>query len=1116
MVVLKKSFAKLCLRSVRKSITRFLSIFGIVALGSGFLAGLVATTPDMRDSASDYFNSYNVYDIDIKGSHGLSQADTEALCALDGVSDAVPAVVYDAIMSNGDDDYTTRIYGVDTATVCGLTGYKAVNMINLYEGRMPENDAECIVTAPNKYTQKISLGDTLTVSENNKSYDTLSDTLTEMSFTIVGFAHDPRYISIEGEPSSTGTGTVNIILYVNEHVFDTDVYTDIFVTLDDTATFGRFTAEYHNYVDTAVESITPTCDERCEIRRNELIDAALPTIDDARAEYESQKKDTEGKLSEAKAELDAGAARLNEAKAALDSAALQISDGRTQLAASRSKAQAQFEAKEKELAEAKSKIDSTEAQLQSLGLILDEMKPLVDEAVLLHNSGLTLKSELQAKLDIYDADVGQRLDEIISELQKLGVITDSDMAIVDAARDFVSTGIALSDEMSEAADRFQDSYDNYLTSKTELDNYKTQYVEGLAAYNEMLKKSNAEFAAAQAKLDAAEAGLDTKTADYNDGVKTLAASEAEYDNASAEADAQLDEAKNKLDDAERQIREMDTPEWYVLTLTSNVGYNSYDMNSGKVEALSKVFPVFFFVVAALVALTTMTRMVEEERSQIGTMRALGYRKRTIMAYYLGYSLSASLLGAAAGVIVGFRLFPAVIINAYSMMYSLPVISFPFRWNYALVIIPIAVACTTAATLAACVGVLSEKPAALMLPKIPKAGKRVFLERFGFIWKHLKFTQKVTVRNLCRYKKRLFMTVIGIAGCTALLVTGFGVRNSIDDIIDLQFGSVYKYDLSIYLTDYKRSLEDDTLQSILNDTGMVSEYGYVSTERGAAEYDDSSIALFVTVVRDTDKLTSLYNLVSTDTDKTIIFRDSSAVLSKKAADKLGLSAGDTLTVRDTEGKPAAITVTDVFDIYVENYIFISENAYVSAYGTTPDYNALLAVTGCAYSAARDALSERIFTSDNVAYLQFASALRETFDNMVIKIDFIVIVLILSAGLLAGIVIYNLTNINICERRKELGTLKVLGFHEGEVSMYIYRETIILTLIGIVAGFFLGIWLHGFVMSTVEMDNVMFGRTIYASSYIFSALLTILFAVTIDIVMLGKMKKIDMVEAVKAND
>ena len=553
--------------------------------------------------------------------------------------------------------------------------------------------------------------------------------------------------------------------------------------------------------------------------------------------------------------------------------------------------------------------------------------------------------------------------------------------------------------------------------------------------------------------------------------------------------------------------------WIVRLRSESVGYTTYDSNVSKLSALSKIFPVFFFAVALLVALTTMTRLVEENRGQIGTLKALGFTNGQILSEYLIFSLSSSFLGCVIGFAVGFRLFPLVISSAYGMMFMLPTIRMPFRPDIAAWVAPITVGSIVVATLSACIGELRSSPAVLMRPKAPVAGKRVILERIPFIWKRLSFTRKVMFRNILRYKKRLFMTVIGVAGCSALLLTGFGIRDSIGDIVDKQYGEIYRYDINTVL---KRPVTrgEETTAFFADGEGCLKESMFYFEESGRVLKSGSGDSVKVFAVRDTEKFPDFVLLRERKGQKRIDLDNSGIVLTEKLCEQLGISAGDTVTVENASGKTSEAKVIGVAENYITAYAYMTGETYASLFGAEPGYNRTLCILkdGIDTNAA---LSE-FMDHPNVTYAGSTATLKETFANSIRSINGVVYVLILAAGLLSVVVLYNLTNVNICERRRELATLRVLGFHKRETERYIFRESDLLSFIGSFVGLFVGIWLHSFVVRTIEVDQVMFGRHIYFESYIFAMLISVAFTLFVDLIMRRNVRKTDMVEAMKANE
>ncbi len=563
-----------------------------------------------------------------------------------------------------------------------------------------------------------------------------------------------------------------------------------------------------------------------------------------------------------------------------------------------------------------------------------------------------------------------------------------------------------------------------------------------------------------------------------------------------------------------QIAQLEPPQWIFLGRDTNVGYVSFENDADRVDAIASVFPVFFVLVAALVCLTTMTRMVEEERTQIGTLKALGYGTGRIAFKYLAYAVLACLGGSLFGVLVGFWLFPTVIFNAYAIMYVLPPVLTPFHVSYALLSSLAAVLCIVLATLGACLHSLREMPAALMQPKAPKAGKRILLERIAPLWRRIRFTQKVTARNLFRYKKRFLMTVIGIAGCTALLLTGFGLKDSISDIVGKQYETIALYDMQGTFTRNADSLEQENVKSIFQDTGRITEYLTFYEKYTEISANGVQMNAYVLVPSDPEKLPSFLSLHTRLKKQLLTLGHDQVIVTEKLARELDLSVGSSLSLQVGTNDYRSVSVSGIAENYVYHYVYLSPALYESVYGQPPEYNNFFCNLTDDSPEARTALSTNMLNQSEIASIRFSADLRDTFDDIISSLNLVVLVLILCAALLAFIVLYNLTNINLTERQREVATIKVLGFYDGEVSAYIYRETAVLTVLGALFGLVLGIFLHQFVVSTAEVDIVMFGREIKAMSYVWSFLLTLTFAAFVNFVMHFRIKRISMVESLKS--
>ncbi|WP_439442706.1 FtsX-like permease family protein [Listeria aquatica] len=581
-----------------------------------------------------------------------------------------------------------------------------------------------------------------------------------------------------------------------------------------------------------------------------------------------------------------------------------------------------------------------------------------------------------------------------------------------------------------------------------------------------------------------------------------------------EAKAKLEIKQQKLQQERAKIEALEKPEYFVLDRSNNPGYAEYKENADRLTSLSTIFPVFFFLIAALVCLTTMTRMVEEQRTQIGTFKALGYSSSDIMKKFLVYGSLASLIGTGIGLVVGFLFFPTIIFNAYGMMYDMPAVALIFYPSYSVMALLVALLCTTVTAFAACLAELRSNAATLMRPKAPKQGKRILLERVGFIWKHMNFSSKVTARNIFRYKQRMLMTIVGVAGCTALILTGFGLRDSISDIATLQYGSVLKYDAIVTRDKTATEKKKAAYNQLLSDDAVTGRMPTSMKTMDTVKAGTGSQAVQLTTFATTEKLDDFIHLENRESKENLKLDNRGAVVTEKLAKLLDLKKGSTLVLKDTDHKEYRFKVTGIAENYAGHYVYLTKNSYEKAFHEAPSYDTDLLNLKHTSKAWENQFAEKLMDQGGVLGVTFSNTISDMLTDMLKSLNIVMVVLIVSAAILAFIVLYNLTNINVSERIRELSTIKVLGFYPKEVTMYVYRENIILTVLGILVGFIFGFFLHRFVIQTAEVDNMMFSPTITWPSYVYSAILTLLFSTIVMLVMHYKLKKIDMIEALKS--
>ena len=679
---------------------------------------------------------------------------------------------------------------------------------------------------------------------------------------------------------------------------------------------------------------------------------------------------------------------------------------------------------------------------------------------------------------------------------------------------------AQEEELLSAGRQITDGKSQIAAARSQLDSTKSQITDG-----------KAQIQSAWALLNEKEGTLNASKAQLASGEQELADGRSEYEQAAKEAEdritdgqvkitdgeKQLADAKQKIADAKAEIKKIENPKWYVQTREDALTeYQGYGDNADRMRSIGKVFPVLFFLVAALISLTTMTRMVEEQRVQIGTMKALGYGKAAIAGKYIGYALIATLGGSIFGVLVGEKILPFIIIYAYMILYKhLPAILVPYHMSYALQASGIAVACTLIATIASCYKELAAEPAELMRPAAPKQGKRILLERIGIIWKHLNFTWKSTVRNLIRYKKRFFMTIFGIGGCMALMVVGFGLKDCIYEIVSLQYEKVQFYDAATYMSDDISEENRQQLHDYLDQNADIKETIEARMQKTDVKSASGKKTLYLMVPSDNEKIEDFLSFHSrTNKDEVYSLKKDEVILTEKMASLLNVKVGDELTIEDEDRGDQTVTVGAICENYMSHYLYLSPEKYEELYGVPAEYNTIIYSVKDGKDDQIEKIGTKLLSMDGVLNVSYTSSIEGRLDDMLRSLNLVIVVLIVSAGMLAFVVLYNLNNINITERQRELATLKVLGFYDGEVASYVYRENILLTIIGSVVGMVLGNLLHRYIILTVEVEEAMFGRQIHWQSYLYSFLFTVAFSLFVNWVMFYKLKKIDMVESLKS--
>ena len=1088
---------------IRKSPGRFLSILFIVALGVAFFSGIRASEPDMRLTGDTYFDESNLMDIKALSTYGVTQDDVDAILKIDGVEHAEGAYSADFM----------QIVDKKQKVLHVISLQDEMNQVKLSDGRMPQKAGECLADQDAGY----KVGDTIKLRSGTS--DEVIDTLTTDTLKVVGLCSSPMYISYGRGSATIGTGTISAFVMVPEETFDMDVYTELYVQVKGAKNEVAFTDGYDKKVEKVLDQIEDITDERAEIRKQELVNEAQEKIDEAREELEQGRADAASELADA-------AAKIADAEEQLTSGKAQITSGKKQIASAKNT----LSKKERELEQAQNQYNAGLAQLQ--------------EGEAQYEAGLAqyeaAKPEAEAKIQTEREEIDKKKQELaaapaqlevlkqsvagLEQKQTEGTITEEEAATLKELKenqipqleDFIANGEQLiasgEAELDAAQKQLDDTAATLAQTKSELDAAKAS----LNGVPQQLASGKAQIQSGWAEIRKQEKKLEEGAAEIAENEAKVAEAKIEYANGEEEAAQKIAEGEQKIADAEAKVQDIEKPTWYVYDRDTLTEYSGYGENAERLGAIGRVFPVLFFLVAALISLTSMTRMVEEQRTAIGTMKALGYSKMSIAKKYLGYALIATAGGSVLGVLIGEKILPYIIVYAYGILYQhITHILVPYQWIYAWMAAAAAIVCTMAATFFACYKELVAQPAVLMRPPAPKNGQRVFLERIKFIWKHLSFTWKSCIRNLTRYKKRFFMTVFGIGGCMGLMLVGYGIKDSCYEIAELQFRDIQMYDGSVYL---KEDISDETRQNLLDymkDDSDISHYMQTSMKNVTLVNGKNKRDAYQVVFSEPKDVKDYFDFHDRKSKEEYTLDDEGVIISEKTGKLLNAKAGDTIEIKDEENGNKKVKIAHICENYMGHYIFFTPSYYEKVYGENSEYNSIF-FAGQKGDTQEDynKIGEDILTQDGALSVSYMRDIEKQLDDMLKSLNLVIIVLIISAGMLAFVVLYNLNTVNITERQRELATLKVLGFYDLEVAQHVYRENVLLTFIGAAVGVVLGKFLHAFIIDTVEVDTAMFGRNINFSSYVYSLLFTILFSLIVNGIMYFKLKKIDMVESLKS--
>ena len=1138
----KNAMQKNLRRTIKSSLGRYLAIACIIALGASIFVGLLATKGDMIYTAQTYLDQQNMFDLRLLSTYGWSQDEVDAIAELAGVTAAEGAISLDAIVRRGEEksDLVYKIHSIpNEITVPYLLG-----------GRMPKNSDECLIDGQ-RMTDAV-LGTTITVQESN-SEDTL-DMLQERTFTVVGYVSTPLYMDESRGGTTIGNGVVSGYIYVMDDAFSVDYYTEIALKVAGDHTI--YSDAFNNMLTEMAESLKPDvtliAQDRMYQLKAEAEDAyaeGLAEYQDGLAEYEKARAEALAELEEAKKKLDDGQFEIDANRKTLDDGLKDLEDGqaeidkqlktladsRVQLLDKKAETYNQLAAAYAELMENYKTVESALKQVTDALPLLEDGIVQIEDGLQQIEDGLVL---LQIMIPLQETEVKVTENALQIALNALVVDTDlvakleerlatakQELADSQAQKDLAETmQVQLTKQLAQLNAQREELNANLKT----LQDAKAQIDLGLLELQSGQVQADNQFAAAQAQiesgmiqLEAAQLQIDQGYEEWKAGKLALDEAQAEldagyaeYEKGKAEAEAELDKAAQELRDAEVKLAEakesiasMQEATVYILDRNTVAGYVSFESNSDIVAGIARVFPAFFLLVAALVCITTMTRMVEEERTQIGTLKAMGYSNRAIISKYIAYAGSAAIVGCGLGVLLGSVVFPSILWGAYKIIMNVtPRIMLQINWPLCIAVVVAYTAVMLSVTWYCCRRSLKEVPAELIRPKAPTSGKKIFLEYLPF-WKHIGFLNKVMLRNVFRYRQRMFMMLVGIGGCTALLLTGFGIRDSIRNIAVDQFANVTTNDLTVYFSETQTLQQQEEFRNALKSQADDVLFFYqISAD---IRFENATKEIYL--VSGDEQIRNFMHFKQNGKDLGMP-AVGEAFLSIGVAQNLGIEVGDTVTIADEDMRTLTVTVSGIYHNSVYNYAIVDPATIAQQWGEAPGNQ--MAFVGVRDYCDHHETAAKASKLDGVMNIVVTKDVAGSVNSMLGALDTVVVTIVICAGALAMTVLYNLTNINITERIREIATIKVLGFHANETAAYVFKENLLLSAMGVLCGMPGGWYLLKFVTSEIQVDMVYFQAALEPVSILLGVVLTMLAACLVDFLLYFKLEKINMAEALKS--
>ncbi|HBN85309.1 MAG TPA: hypothetical protein DDZ89_15870 [Clostridiales bacterium] len=1079
-------------REIKKSLERYIAILAIIALGVGFFSGLIITRPSMVKTLDSYTSELQMADYRLISTLGLTQEDVEYFSQREEVV-AEGAVSFDFIADIGrEEEIVLKAHSIT----------EPVNLLNIRYGRSAQSDNECVLDSA-KFSKE-SIGSKVVVSPSNDK-DTL-DVFAYDEYVVVGLADSANYLNYDRGTTGLGQGSVYAFIYIPMKGFSTEFYTEVQVRMGN-KTGEALSKEYKDFITANEAALKTALEERGELRYQEIVDEANEKLKDAQKEYDegyaeylTEKADALLKLDDAYEELVSADEKIKEEEENLSDGEKKIEEAELEYQQSVKDYQIAILKYESEKKDAYALLDSGQKDLDQNRLdVQSGMTQIEESGVLVQyaqlNEGVSSMEYALSKMKDKNSEeyvaISQQLNqakEAVKQIEESGVVEQygqlqKSLAMINEGQK------KLDQERAEAIQLLEDAKKKLLDAKVLLDSGKEKIEENKKAISEGRKTLE------EARLEY-EKGL----AEYEDGRK-------EAEDSFAEAEEELAEGLAEIEDAWNEIADIPKADVFVLNRNYNIGYASFENDSSIVEGLATVLPIFFFLVAAMVCSTTMSRMVDEHRTQIGTLKAIGYSDGMITGKYISYSGGAAVIGCFIGYFLGTKYFPLAIWQAYGMVYGFTSLEYLFDAKLLVISLIVSLLCSAGVTFVSCKAELLQMPAGLIRPKAPKSGKRILLERIPAIWNRISFLHKVSLRNILRYKRRLTMTILGVAGCTALVVTALGINDSIKNVVNDQFDTIMVYDYNISFSEGQNNVERENFIESYSD--VLTECVFV-TEGEVELIQDTKIKKASVVATDDPNISHVIGL-SSKSGNLLYPSYGNVLINDRLAEEFHKKEGDYVTIRVNGIENADLRVAGIFKNYMNNYLFMTGETYEAFLKKEPIYQNAYASTD---HEDLYAVSASLSKDDKVTRVSVLYDMRVMVANMMESLNQIIWLVIAFAAALSFVVIYNLNNINITERAREIATIKVIGFYDRETQQYVFRESFILTLLGTLIGLGFGKLLHMFVMSRIKVDAVSFKEQIFGTSYLLSALITLLITFLVNFMLRKKINKIDMADSLKS--